>query len=234
MTIVPFLTALVCIGLVASVVQSPIRVPLLRCLWLWWGRSALRLAAGYILRERRTPTHRLGDAALSGNFLDLYVLSLVLAVVSAFLFADDIFVALALGLVLSSLVIFDLRWFWLPDRLTFPLVIAGLVQAYAQGQLEPSLIGLTVALALFLALRFGYRAARGVEGLGLGDVKLAAAMGAWLGASRFIDAIVLASGLGIFATVLALRLSRRHIDGKAQLPFGVYLSAGFWVLWICN
>jgi leader peptidase (prepilin peptidase)/N-methyltransferase len=75
-----------------------------------------------------------------------------------------------------------------------------------------------------------FRTIRGREGLGLGDAKLLAAAGAWVGLGA-IPTVVLLSALGaLVGTVLLHRLLRQAAPiGGTPLPFGPYLAAAIWI-----
>jgi leader peptidase (prepilin peptidase)/N-methyltransferase len=116
----------------------------------------------------------------------------------------------------------DLACFRLPDTLTLALFLAGL--ALAQADPTRSLAGAAgsgmLAAGLLVALRLGYRALRRQEGLGLGDVKLAAGLGAGLGA-------VALPWLGLIASASALLAAGLGAFGppgrQTPVPFGVFL-----------
>lgn len=141
--------------------------------------------------------------------------------------------ACILGWMLLILSWIDAEHFRLPDVLTLPLLVAGLAtQAMlAPEQLPESLVGVLLGYASFRAIATGYRALRAREGLGLGDAKLMAAAGAWLGGSALPNVVLLAALLGILAIVLG-RISGRAIDRTAAIPFGPFLSAAIWLTYI--
>ena len=84
--------------------------------------------------------------------------------------------------------------------------------------------------ATFLALRILYRRLRGRDGLGLGDVKLAAVAGVWLDWSDLPVAVDLAA-LSALAAALFSRLRGGHFDPKAKLPFGAFFAPAIWLCW---
>lgn len=135
---------------------------------------------------------------------------------------------------LMGLVLCDLAAFRLPDGLTGLLFLTGLGLAWEDPgrDLSAALIGAGLGAGIFWALRIGYRVLRGREGLGLGDVKLMAGIGAGLGAMALpvvtLVAAVLAMGV---AGVMALRRGARP-DGDLAIAFGAYLAAAAGVVWI--
>ena len=117
----------------------------------------------------------------------------------------------------------------LPDVLTLPLVVVGLLVTLA---LEPDVVGdHAVAAALaYLAFRgiaWGYRALRGREGLGQGDAKLLAASGAWVGLAG-LPGVVLGATVFALAVTLGGRVLGRHAGGEVPIPFGPYLALATW------
>ena len=126
----------------------------------------------------------------------------------------------------------DMRSRRLPDRLTLPLLLAGLACSACFG-LETALWSVGGALAGFLSLYLISRLYFGVRkqhGLGLGDAKLLAAAGAWLGPLYLAPVVCLGAVLAL-AAVLLLRGAGRAVSWQMTLPFGPFLSAGFLVCW---
>ena len=120
----------------------------------------------------------------------------------------------------------DLDTHLLPDRITQPLLWAGLLANW-QGlfvPLEDALIG---AVAGYLALWLVYHAfklATGREGMGYGDFKLLAALGAWLG-WQMLPLVILAASLGGAVVGLTLIMLAGH-DRARPIPFGPWLALG--------
>jgi leader peptidase (prepilin peptidase) / N-methyltransferase len=76
----------------------------------------------------------------------------------------------------------------------------------------------------FLALMIGYRRWRVRDGLGLGDIKLAAVCGAWLGAVTTFAVIELATLSALGAYIVNAYLNKRPLKATAFLPFGLFLG----------
>ncbi len=135
-----------------------------------------------------------------------------------------------LGWTLMALAAIDLREMVLPDALTLPLIAAGLVvAALAWPRPLDHLIGAVAGGALFAALGWGWERLTGREALGLGDAKLFAAAGAWLGWQALPSVLMIAALAGL-ALALARALAGRG-GLEAPLPFGPALAAGFWLSW---
>jgi leader peptidase (prepilin peptidase)/N-methyltransferase len=135
----------------------------------------------------------------------------------------------ALGWGLVALAALDGRHFWLPDALTLPLLALGLIAGPAA--LPDRFLGAAAAGGVLLALLLGYRAIRGREGLGLGDVKLGAALGAWLSPVLLPPLFLLAS-LGGLAVAAFRRGSGPVGGGDRPVPFGTCLALAGWPLWL--
>ncbi|WP_312017157.1 A24 family peptidase [Bradyrhizobium jicamae] len=96
-------------------------------------------------------------------------------------------------------------------------------------------VGRALAIALpFLALMAGYRAWRGRDGLGLGDIKLAAVAGAWLGLVTVFAVIEVATLTALVAYVVSGALKRRRLRSTAFLPFGLFLAPAIWLGWLAE
>jgi leader peptidase (prepilin peptidase)/N-methyltransferase len=85
-----------------------------------------------------------------------------------------------------------------------------------------------------LVLMIGYRRWRGRDGLGLGDVKLAAVAGAWLGFVTILAVIELAALSALGAYVISGYLRKRPLKGTAFLPFGLFLAPAIWIGWLAE
>ena len=126
---------------------------------------------------------------------------------------------------LVVLFVTDLRHRVLPDAVTLPGIGVGLLAALV---VEPgwpdALLGAVAGGGLLLAVARAYAALRGEEGLGMGDVKMLAMIGAFLGWQLTYVTLLLATVLGSVAGIgmLAFGLA----DRRYPLPFGSFLAAG--------
>ncbi|HEX8193840.1 MAG TPA: A24 family peptidase [Allosphingosinicella sp.] len=127
----------------------------------------------------------------------------------------------------------DFEHHWLPDRLTLPLIPAGLAVGYAGigAPLAERMIGAAVAGAGLWCIAWLYESVRGTRGMGGGDPKLFAAIGAWLGWVPLPFVLVGASLFGL-AAVLFMQQAGRDVRGTSRLPFGTLLAAAAWPLWL--
>ena len=94
-----------------------------------------------------------------------------------------------------------------------------------------AVIGVVVGYAALWLVNVLFRSVRGRDGLGLGDAKLMAGAGAWLGWEKLPFVVLAASALGL-AYVGLDRLRGRSFDAGRKLPFGPYLCLGFFAMWV--
>jgi len=130
------------------------------------------------------------------------------------------------GSLLIALAAIDAEHLLLPDRLTLPGIAAGLALApfLPFGGLKPALLGAGLGAGILLALSGAWLLLRGEEGMGLGDVKMLAMIGAFLGWKGMVVALFSASLLGAIVGVALLGRSRAGL--KTKLPFGAFLALG--------
>jgi leader peptidase (prepilin peptidase)/N-methyltransferase len=132
--------------------------------------------------------------------------------------------------------VIDLTTFRLPDTFTLPLILCGTLFSFV---FDPG----TSAAALWSAMSAGlaflalfsidliYERLRGRSGIGLGDAKLFAAAGAWLGAEALPSVLLIASMCGILA-VLAGHIRGLELSPTTAIAFGPFLALGFWLTWL--
>lgn len=152
----------------------------------------------------------------------------------------------------------DLRSFEIPDGANVALLILGLVWAIVGA--DPSSLPLTPALVFgaateppawagplfafvdglaragvaagtLLAVRAFYRRARGIEGIGLGDIKLAGAVAPWLAWADLPTGLFVAVLGALLVTGGASAIARQRLDGAAWIPFGAFLAPAAWLVW---
>ena len=141
--------------------------------------------------------------------------------------------AIALSWVLLALTFIDLDKMLLPDQLTLPLLWLGLL-LNTQGtfvDLSDAVIGAAAGYLVLWTLYWTFKLLTGKEGMGYGDFKLLAALGAWLGWQALPLILILASAVGALVGI-SLLLLRRHQQGH-PIPFGPYLATAGWIalLW---
>jgi leader peptidase (prepilin peptidase) / N-methyltransferase len=140
--------------------------------------------------------------------------------------APRTFVEMALVTALLALSLIDLEHQILPDVITLPGIAVGLAASFLPGSpVTPLAASLAAAggWLAFAAVAKAYQMIRGVEGLGQGDWKLAALLGAFLGWQKMLLAVLLASVAGTIVGLLAIALRGR--DMRYALPLGTFLGA---------
>lgn len=125
---------------------------------------------------------------------------------------------------LLTLAVLDSRHLWLPDALTFPLILLGLTLGdwILPASFADRLIGALGGAALLACVAFAYTRLRGREGLGLGDAKLLGAIGAWLG-WQALPFVLLIASVAALLWALALRLLGKSVEGATRIPLGTFL-----------
>jgi len=177
-------------------------------------------------------------ACKTGISLQYPLVEILTGVLSAAVFVHFGITAVAcLGLILTWTLIvlsgIDIRTQLLPDNITLPLLWLGLL-VNLNGLIVPLQEAVTGAMFGYLSLWSVYwvfKLLTGKEGMGYGDFKLLAALGAWLGWTMLPAIIMLSALSGVIIGGGALLLARR---GKSvPIPFGPYLAAGGWIalLW---
>lgn len=140
-----------------------------------------------------------------------------------------------LAVVLALLSAIDMQTFRLPDLLTLPLIAGGLLLAalFADGSLVWRAGSAAAAFAILALIAAAYERLRGHAGLGLGDAKLFAAAGAWLGAQHLAN-VMLAASVAALAWVAIKALAAGSLHTRQRLAFGPFIAGGFWLLWVIN
>ena len=136
------------------------------------------------------------------------------------------------GAALLALAAIDADTTLLPDVITQPLLWAGLLVAslgLSQVSLSTALWGSVVGYLFLWSVYWLFKLVTGKEGMGQGDFKLLAALGAWLGWPALLSLVLIASLTGVVYG-LWLRL-RQRMPQDGQMPFGPFLAlAGLWVM----
>ncbi|MCO7232104.1 A24 family peptidase [Cobetia sp. Dlab-2-AX] len=132
-------------------------------------------------------------------------------------------------LTLLVLSVIDFRTQLLPDAITLPLLWAGLAyQLLFQPLMLPSaVIGAMAGYLVLWSFYWLFKLITGKEGMGYGDFKLLAALGAWLGWQWLPLLLILSAGLGAVLGIL-LQLLVPRLRG-APMPFGPYLAVAGWI-----
>lgn len=141
---------------------------------------------------------------------------------------------LSAGLVLSLFLVaaIDIATMRLPDLITLPLILAGLLFSLIIDINEPvsAALGAVAGYLLIAMLRHVWLRWKRVEGIGLGDAKLLAALGAWTGLAGLPVILLLASATGLVLSVCIALISGRPLH-LTRIPFGPFLAFGGWATW---
>ncbi len=173
-------------------------------------------------------------AAIGRFVLAIECAALVVAAWAALQTAGWVIAASCLfGWMLLLLAVIDWRVQLLPDVITLPLLLAGLAAAalFDRDRLLDHLIGALAGFAVFALAALLYRLLRGREGLGLGDAKLLAGIGAWVSWTGLPTVVLWGSILGL-AFALLRAATGRGLRLSDRLPFGTFLAAGGWLVWL--
>ena len=129
-------------------------------------------------------------------------------------------------LVLVCLAYIDLRTFRLPDAITLPLILSGLFfNGFCQERFIPfhdSAIGAILGYASLWLLNSLYRLTKKQDGIGMGDAKLLAALGAWLGWLSLPGILLMASLTGLIGGFIWLQWNKQN--HRSAFPFGPFLA----------
>ncbi|HLW75016.1 MAG TPA: A24 family peptidase [Gammaproteobacteria bacterium] len=121
----------------------------------------------------------------------------------------------------------------LPDRITLPLLWLGLLfnTRHVFTDLQSAVVGAAAGYLALWAVYHAFRSLTGKEGMGYGDFKLYALLGAWLGWQELPVVLMLAAGVGAVTGLVLLGLKR--LQQGAPIPFGPFLAAAGWagLLW---
>ena len=120
----------------------------------------------------------------------------------------------------------DLRSFRLPDFITLPLIIAGLLFNFLSPSsfvdITDSIAGALIGYGSLWLLNCLYRLAKRQDGIGMGDAKLLAALGAWLGWAALPSILLIASISGFIGGMIYLKW--RQQSSHHPFPFGPFLA----------
>jgi leader peptidase (prepilin peptidase)/N-methyltransferase len=135
-------------------------------------------------------------------------------------------IQIVLVLILVYLAYIDLRTFRLPDAITLPLILSGLLVSGFSNQgfvsFWDSAIGATLGYLSLWLLNSLYRFAKQQDGIGMGDAKLLAALGAWLGWFALPGILLIASLTGLIGGLIWLQWNQQN--HRSAFPFGPFLA----------
>ncbi|WP_323878164.1 prepilin peptidase [Aeromonas hydrophila] len=175
------------------------------------------------------------QAPISARYPLVELLTALLSLVVAATYPPGwgLLAALLLTWVLVALTFIDLDKMLLPDQLTLPLLWGGLLFNLTGGfvPLADAVIGAMAGYLVLWNLYWAFKLLTGKEGMGYGDFKLLAALGAWLGWQALPIVLLLSSLVGAFIGIGLILLRNHHQNNP--IPFGPYLAIAGWIalLW---
>ena len=141
--------------------------------------------------------------------------------------------AMAYSAILIALTGIDLRTSLLPDQMTYPLLWIGLLLSVfgVFAAPVPAILGAIVGYLSLWSVYWLFKLATGKEGMGHGDFKLLAALGAWCGWQGVLPIVLISALVG--AVIGSAWLALRGRDRATPIPFGPYLALAGWIqlLW---
>lgn len=144
-----------------------------------------------------------------------------------------------LALIMALITLADIRHFIIPDVLSLPAIPLGVIAnvlVFHAGDwgsgFSESLLGAIIGAGTFYLLRALYFRLRGAEGLGLGDVKLAAVAGAWLGPAPLASACLVAALAGLVAVLAMAVIPGRRLAATDHIPFGSFIAPTILLFWV--
>lgn len=128
----------------------------------------------------------------------------------------------------------DLRYFRLPNFWTALLFVSGLafVLLDRTDRLVDSLLGAAIGALLFLVITSGYLHLRGRAGLGIGDAKLMAGGGVWVGWSGLPMTLLVGTLCALAVTVSLAIVRKERLSAETRIPLGAHLGLGICFTWL--
>ncbi len=144
----------------------------------------------------------------------------------------------AAGLVFTWLLValagIDFRTQLLPDQLTYPLLWLGLLLALVPLSVGPAsaIVGAAVGYLALWSIYWLFKLTTGKEGMGYGDFKLLAAMGAWMGPLALLPVVLVSSLVG--AVVGGLLIAFNRHERSVPIPFGPFIAMAGWIWFVAG
>ncbi|GAB3011428.1 prepilin peptidase [Bowmanella dokdonensis] len=172
--------------------------------------------------------------AISARYPSIELLTGLLSAWMAwhFGFGIELAGALLFTWLLIAMTFIDLDKMLLPDQLTLPLLWLGLLLNSQHIFVIPqdAIIGATAGYLSLWSVYWGFKLLTGKEGMGYGDFKLLAALGAWMGWQYLPMIILMSSFVGALAGLAILSIQGK--DRAQPIPFGPYLAVAGWITFL--
>ncbi len=164
--------------------------------------------------------------------VELLSAAAALVVVWKFGFTLQSVAGLALSFSLIALSGIDLRTQLLPDNITLPLLWLGLLLSLTGMfvSADQAILGGAIGYLSLWSVYWLFKLATGKEGMGFGDFKLLAALGAWMGPMSLLPVVLISSLVGAILGSIALAMGGK--DRSTPIPFGPFLATAGWIQFI--
>ncbi len=161
--------------------------------------------------------------------IELLTAALSVIVVAKFGLTLPALAALCLTWALIALSVIDLKHTLLPDDITLPFLWLGLILSLSDHFIPTSdaIIGAAAGYLILWSVYWAFKLITGKEGMGYGDFKLLAVLGAWMGWQSLPGIILLSSLVGAIVGI-AMIMFAGH-DRRVPIPFGPYLAIAGWI-----
>jgi leader peptidase (prepilin peptidase)/N-methyltransferase len=141
---------------------------------------------------------------------------------------------LAFTWMLIALAGIDFRTQYLPDQINYPLLWLGLLLSVLPMFVNPvaAIVGAAIGYLSLWSVYWLFKLATGKEGMGYGDFKLLAALGAWMGPGKLLPIVLLSSLVGavVGGALIALRKHQREVP----MPFGPFIAMAGWICFVAG
>lgn len=163
------------------------------------------------------------------TLIEVITCILTILTVSHFLMTWNMLAALIMTWVLIVLCFIDLRTQLLPDIITLTMLWLGLLFSLFYVFVEPhqAIFGSILGYGILWITAQLYKIIRKKDGMGHGDMKMLAMLGAWFGAQMVLNSLILATLLALIAGLFLLSL--RKITAKRPIPFGPFIATAGWI-----
>jgi leader peptidase (prepilin peptidase)/N-methyltransferase len=138
--------------------------------------------------------------------------------------------AVSFGCLLLVCSVIDWEHMIVPDVISLPMIALTPVIVWMHPELtwDSALIGVIAGGGSLYLVAWGYWFVRREVGMGMGDVKLLAAIGGWLGWQAIVPTLMIGSIVGALGGIVVMGVTRRW-DTRLAIPFGPFLSLGAWI-----